>query len=305
MTEPIYRDFDFEIRDTSEAGDGRSFSGYAALFNSPTTISGWEGNFRETIKPGAFKKTLQDRKPVLMYGHGKHAAIGDLPLGIVTRAREDERGLHIEARLHGSEIFAPVREALASGALSKMSFRFEPIKEQWSPKRDERTLLEVRVPEVSVVLFPAYAGTEAQVRANIEKAAQMTRSERLAAVARLKAGTTVTTRVVTGRQSTRAERMAQVRALKTGSPKRIREMDSAERIALAARYGVTINGPRARAQAAADARNPWAAKIRREQEAADRAAFPRRQHAKRVAEEELRRAARAFSLGLSSRGEVD
>lgn len=42
-----------------------------------------------------------------------------------------------------------------------MSIRFEPIKEQWSPDRKERSLLELRVPEVSVVLFPAYAETSA------------------------------------------------------------------------------------------------------------------------------------------------
>ncbi len=59
--EQFFREITFEIRDTSEEGDGRSFSGYAAVFDSPATISERGQTFTETIRAGAFRRTLTDR----------------------------------------------------------------------------------------------------------------------------------------------------------------------------------------------------------------------------------------------------
>src|SRR6266704_1496705 len=63
-----YRSIPFEQDGMS---DGRTFEGYAAVFNSPTRISGWEGDFMETISPGAFTRSLNDKMPALMFEHGK------------------------------------------------------------------------------------------------------------------------------------------------------------------------------------------------------------------------------------------
>jgi HK97 family phage prohead protease len=150
-------------------GDGLTFEGYAAVFDAPTVIDSWEGNFEEIIRRGAFKKTLRERTPVLMFDHGQHPLIGDMPLGRIERAAEDSRGLFIRARLHDNWLIQPVRDAIGSGSVDGMSFRFRAIRDSWTqpskaaqlPKRE---LLELSVPEVGPVVFPAYTQTSASVR---------------------------------------------------------------------------------------------------------------------------------------------
>jgi len=159
------RSVPFEIRSTD--GDGLTLEGYAAVFNSPTRISGWEGDFTETILPGAFKRALSERTPVLMFDHGKHPLLGSLPLGVITRAEEDDHGLHVMARLSDNWLIQPVRDAVRDGAVDGMSFRFsvDPAGEQWSDHGAKRALREfAAVPELGPVVFPAYRPTTASVR---------------------------------------------------------------------------------------------------------------------------------------------
>lgn len=159
------RSVPFEL-ERADGGDGLTLSGHAAVFNQVTRIDSWEGRFDEQIAPGAFKRTLDAKTPVLMFDHGKHPLIGTMPLGSITRAREDNVGLRIEARLHDNWLIEPVRDAIRSGAVDGMSFRFEAIQETWDESGDIplRTLTEVRVPEAGPVVFPAYQGTDVAVR---------------------------------------------------------------------------------------------------------------------------------------------
>jgi len=161
------RDADFEIIRADSDGDGLTFEGYAAVFNSPTVIDSWEGHFEETIKRGAFAKTLRERTPVLMFEHGKHPLIGAMPLGVIQRATEDARGLFIRARLHDNWLIEPVRDAVREGSVTGMSFRFTMHKDSWEQRQGDiprRTLLELGLPELGPVVFPAYSGTTASVR---------------------------------------------------------------------------------------------------------------------------------------------
>lgn len=174
------REITFHITDTRDAanGDGLTFDGYAAVFDQPTEInSSLEGHFLETIKPGAFKKTLREKTPVLMFDHGNHPVMGTMPIGSITRATEDHRGLRIQARLHDNWLTEPIRDAIRSGAVSGMSFRFAAVAESWiQPKKStdlpQRELREVKVPELGPVVFPAYSGTSASVRSAINAIAQ-------------------------------------------------------------------------------------------------------------------------------------
>jgi HK97 family phage prohead protease len=165
LTRALPFEFDVE-RDAS--GDGLTLEGYAAVFDTPTEINNWEGNFTEAISPGAFKKTIRDGRPVLQFDHGKHPMIGSLPIGKIEQLREDARGLQVRARLHAGEFYAPVREAIASGAIDGMSFRFSVVRDQWTPaqgkKLPARTIQEVKLFELGPVVFPAYAATTVGVR---------------------------------------------------------------------------------------------------------------------------------------------
>ena len=172
------------------AADGRSFEGYAAVFNSPTRIDSWEGAFDEQIAPGAFERSLTQRTPKFQFDHGHHPLIGSIPIGTITDIREDQRGLFVSARLGQHMIIDLVREAIATGAIDGMSFRFSVVREEWRDRNgkqvnsDEelqrlmygreperlpllRTLQEINVAEVGPVVWPAYASTTAAVRSHL------------------------------------------------------------------------------------------------------------------------------------------
>jgi HK97 family phage prohead protease len=173
-------------RATDEGSDGLTIEGYGAIFNSPTRISGWEGDFEETIAPGAFKKSLRERVPRMQFDHGQHPLLGSLPLGRWTVAEEDDRGLHLVGRLTDNWLVTPFRDAIRDGGVEGMSFRFAAIRDEWVDnngtrlKDDEvahllhrgagdrgpirRTLREVKASEAGPVVWPAYQDTAVGVR---------------------------------------------------------------------------------------------------------------------------------------------
>lgn len=151
-------------------GDGLTLEGYAAVFDAPTTIDSFEGRFVEQITRGAFRKTLKERTPVLQFDHGKHPLVGSLPLGSIDTIREDQTGLYVRARLHDNWLVEPVRDAIKSGAVSGMSFRFSVVRDSWQePQRKNdlpvRTISETKLYELGPVVFPAYDQTTVGVRA--------------------------------------------------------------------------------------------------------------------------------------------
>ena len=174
--------------DDETEGDGLSFEGYGAVFNSPTRIDSWEGTFDEQIAPGAFKKSIRERTPRLQFDHGYHPLIGSIPIGRITDITEDTRGLFVQARLSDNWLVQPIRDAISEGSVDGMSFRFSVVREEWrdkdgkTVKNDElmnllwepgergpllRTLKEVKMPEVGPVVWPAYQDTTASVRSKV------------------------------------------------------------------------------------------------------------------------------------------
>lgn len=172
--------------DGDSEDDGLTFEGYGAVFNSPTRIDSWEGTFDEQIAPGAFRKSIRERTPKFQFDHGR-SNFGSLPPGVIQDITEDDRGLFVKARMSASPYWEPLRDAIASGAVDGMSFRFSVIRDEW---RDEtgkivkpedleealwtgsrgillRTLKEVKVAEVGPVVWPAYADTTASLRSQV------------------------------------------------------------------------------------------------------------------------------------------
>lgn len=163
-TDNLVRHVNFRAQPSN---DGLTLEGYAAVFNDWTDIDSWEGTFRERIAPGAFKKTLSERMPVLQFDHGTHPLIGSLPLGVFTLLKEDEHGLRTKARLSDNWLVEPVRDAIREGAITGMSFRFRVINDIWRKGEDkvpERTITEVALYEAGPVVFPAYEQTTVGVR---------------------------------------------------------------------------------------------------------------------------------------------
>lgn len=155
---------DFELR---EEGDGMTFVGYAAKFNSPSEDL---GGFVETIEPGAFRKSLRSRNDVkLLVNHDTGRVLASSRSGTM-KLYEDEIGLRVEASLPNTTDGRDMAELLKRGDLNKMSFGFSVQKDSWNNEMTQRTLKSVRLFETSIVAFPAYAATEAMVR-SLDKAA--------------------------------------------------------------------------------------------------------------------------------------
>jgi HK97 family phage prohead protease len=149
---------DFEVR---AEGDGMTFTGYASVFNSPSEDL---GGFVEYVAPGAFKRSLQSRNEVkLLWNHDSGEPLASLRGGTMSLV-EDERGLKVTASLPQTSRGKDVAELLRTKVIDSMSFGFNVIKDSWSRDGQTRTLESVRLFEVSIVSFPAYEATTAQVR---------------------------------------------------------------------------------------------------------------------------------------------
>ena len=199
----VRRQAPFALRaDTNdEQGDGLTLDGYGAVFNRDTVIDSWEGRFRERIAPGAMKRSFHETPPRIQFDHGHHPTIGSIPIAKLERIAEEvdpvlapEGGAHVVARMFDNWLMAPVRDAIAAGAIDGMSFRFSVVSEQWhdhkgNPIKDEpallemlrqtqfyevpddelpvRTLKQLKVPEIGPVVWPAYTDTSVSVRSKV------------------------------------------------------------------------------------------------------------------------------------------
>jgi uncharacterized protein len=165
-----FRSFTGELR---QEGDGNTFVGYAAVFNSPSEPL----PFIERIAPGAFSKTLRNRKrDIRLYvNHDSNMVLASRNSGTLVLT-EDDRGLRVEATLPDTTAGRDIRELMRTGVVDKMSFGFQVDRrgDRWSDDGMERVLTSVRLFEVSIVTgFPAYESTVAAVR-SLERLSERT-----------------------------------------------------------------------------------------------------------------------------------
>ena len=150
-----FASFGLEVAKANTSGN--TLSGYASVFNYPIE-SGVRG-FEQTtyLRPGAFKRTLQQNRDNIqvLFNHGMDPRYGGLPIGVVKELHEDSHGLWSEVELHGGPDNENIRAALASGALRAQSIQFEVVKEDYNDDRSERNIREVKLYEFGPVTFPA------------------------------------------------------------------------------------------------------------------------------------------------------
>lgn len=147
-----------EAGEEDAEGFARSFTGYAAVFNSPSEPL----PFIETIAPGAFKRSLNSGKEIRAYVNHN----SDMPLATTKNGSlqlsEDERGLRVNMTLPDTTAGRDLSVLLREGVVHSMSFGFTVPKsgDSWSPDGSARILREIRLHEVSVVSgTPAYPAT--------------------------------------------------------------------------------------------------------------------------------------------------
>lgn len=178
------RSVDFRAAD-GVTGDGRTLEGYAAVFEQPTIIGSYAGDFEEVVSRGAFRKTLRERKPVMQFDHGNDKRTGTIPIASIEELYEDEEGLFVRARLFNTERVEDIRQAVAARAIRGMSFKFEVLRDRWIDNSEveikgeelskllndpgergpiRREIQEVKLYELGPVVYPAYEQTSVGVR---------------------------------------------------------------------------------------------------------------------------------------------
>lgn len=144
--------------------------GHAAVFNRDSELIA--GSFIERIAPGAFRESIAK-------GDDVRALINHDPSLILARTisrtlllREDQHGLYVEIQIPKTTYAQDLLESTKRGDISQMSFGFtvSPGGERWERGQngapDIRTLLSVRLFDVSPVTYPAYPDTDVAVRSH-------------------------------------------------------------------------------------------------------------------------------------------
>ena len=153
---------DFELR-ADPQGNGMSFTGYAAVFNSPSEPL----PFIERIAPGAFARSLKSKNNVRMYMNHDSNMLLATTRAKTLRLSEDSKGLLVDASLPDTTIGRDLSVLMQRGDVNSMSFGFTVPSggDMWSDDGQSRELRQIKLFEVSVVTgFPAYTATTAIVR---------------------------------------------------------------------------------------------------------------------------------------------
>jgi HK97 family phage prohead protease len=125
----------------------REFSGYASSFGGVDT-------YGDTIAPGAFRATLEDRqRPVKMrWNHGE-------VVGKWTSIAEDELGLRVRGELTpGHTVASNVAALLGHGAVDGLSIGFYIRASEQT--EEARLITDIELIEISVVEEPADLGAK-------------------------------------------------------------------------------------------------------------------------------------------------
>lgn len=159
-SEKRYYNAFLEARADTTAGN-RTITGHAAVFNQ---LSEDLGGFREQISTGAFSNALQEGQDVVAnVNHEDDSLLGRTRSGTL-KLKEDSTGLLSDIAVPNTTLGNDMLELVGRGDIDKMSFRFRvrPGGELWDFSGDIpiRTILDVDLYDVSLVTFPAYAGTD-------------------------------------------------------------------------------------------------------------------------------------------------
>jgi HK97 family phage prohead protease len=129
--------------------------------------------FKETIAPGAFRKTLTETPDVRLLINHEGLPLARSKNGTL-KLIEDERGLYFDAQLADTTEARDLYKLVERGDVDQMSFAFRVIRQKWNEDRSQRVLTEVSLSDgdVSVVTYPAYPTTSVEAREQIAAARQ-------------------------------------------------------------------------------------------------------------------------------------
>ena len=156
-----------ETRQAYELRQGGSnrLSGYAAVFNA---VSRDLGGFTESIRPGAFTRSLKDSNNVLaLYDHDRKSILGRVGAGTL-KLEQDRRGLKFQIDLPDTSIGKDLAVLVERGDVAGASFAFSVPKsgDAWNRRNGvaHRELIDVNLHEITITGTPAYPDTSVAKR---------------------------------------------------------------------------------------------------------------------------------------------
>lgn len=166
-----YREIADDLEQNPSPGEAkaskRMVEGYAALFNSTTTIGGW---FDEMIEPGAFTEALQSSDIRALFNHDPNYILARSTAGTL-EVTEDDKGLFYRFEVPNTNFGNDFLEMLRRGDVSQSSFAFTVAKQRWEEEKMgeeskyKRVIEKVdQIYDVSPVTYPAYPETSVSAR---------------------------------------------------------------------------------------------------------------------------------------------
>lgn len=146
---------DFQFAET----DPMVVKGHAAVFNTESRVGDW---WRVMIAPGAFKKTIKERDQHALFNHDDGKVLGRRLNGTLELS-EDESGLFDRISLPDTSVGRDTWESVKRGDITGQSIGFWVMKEIWEESETDiplRTIIEIKLEEVSIVTFPQFPETD-------------------------------------------------------------------------------------------------------------------------------------------------
>lgn len=140
-------------------------TGYAAVFNTWADIGGW---FKESVRPGAFAKTIKEADIRALMNHDENFVLARNKAGTL-KLHEDSKGLGVEIDPAPTAWAKDLMVSMKRGDVNQMSIGFTVNKAEDNYAKEERVLTDVTLFDVSIVTFPVYPTTSAQVRGFFKK----------------------------------------------------------------------------------------------------------------------------------------
>ena len=160
-----------QTRAAADESTERVVTGYASVFNQPTRIRDWAGEYNEVIAPGAFDAVLAKNPDVRFLINHDGVPLARTKNGTITLS-VDDHGLRQESQLVDTQLGRDTYAMIKRGDIDQMSFAFTVEREEWNEGTQTRTILQVRdLYDIAAVTYPAYEGASIVARSKFPQGA--------------------------------------------------------------------------------------------------------------------------------------
>jgi len=155
-----------QIRAADDESRRLHFTGRAVVYDQ---LSEDFGGWQEVIKPGAATRTLAANPDVrFLINHDANLLLGRTTSGTL-RLTEDSEGVLVDADMADVSYARDLAVSLEREDITQMSFGFWIVSDGWSGSLHEVREFDFDGGDVSVVTYPAYTQTSAELRALADK----------------------------------------------------------------------------------------------------------------------------------------